>query len=218
MTLILSSQSSDSYFGLFSKDVQCTPENRGQHLYHSKMLRLFGTAEHCCNCVIHHVFATVSCYPSPQIMSSVKVMEGKPVLKWGPAVLDDHSPRGNTGCHCLGPWISGRYLLFLGGSTDIASFLLLFLFQHHLGCTRLTSKLDITAATSLTFTTSPFITQGMLVLWLLSFIHRESTLELLSPQPLQHLPDLSSSKVLGMSSSTAIQVNKAGATIIFRPS
>lgn len=45
---------------------------------------------------------------------------------------------------------------FLGGSTDIASFFLPFHSQHHLGCARLTSKLDITAAASLTFTTSPF--------------------------------------------------------------
>lgn len=53
---------------------------------------------------------------------------------------------------------------FLGGSTDIASFLLPLLSQYHLGCARLTSKLDITAATYLTFTTSPFTTQGMIVL------------------------------------------------------
>lgn len=56
MTLILSSWSNVSYFGLFSKNVQCTPGNRGRQLFHNKLLRTFGTAEHCCNCVIHHGF------------------------------------------------------------------------------------------------------------------------------------------------------------------
>lgn len=95
--------------------------------------------------------------PTLQIMSSVKVMcRRKASTQVRPCCIDDHSPRGNTGSHYLGPWISGRYLLFLGGSTDMASFLLPFHSQHHLGCARLTSKLDITAAASLTFTTSPF--------------------------------------------------------------
>lgn len=61
MTLILYSQSSVSYFGLFSKDVQCAPEIRGQQLFHNKVLRLTVATVS----FVMDIFPTVNYYPSP---------------------------------------------------------------------------------------------------------------------------------------------------------
>lgn len=105
--LIFSVSISD--FGLSSEDAKRAPENRGQQPLHTK--RCGGTLA--LQSAIATVWSLMDIFPTVNYYPSTFSI-GKPALKWAPAVLDDHSPRGKTSFHCLGPWILGRYLLFLG--------------------------------------------------------------------------------------------------------
>lgn len=139
---------------LFSKEVQCTPEKRGQQLFHNKLLRLFGTAEHCCNCNSSYIYFPLSvAIPALQITSSVKLMcrrkdstQVRPCWTWWsqPQRQDKLLLLGTMNFRKISPFFGG------GGSTD-RIFSPSISVSNHLGCTRLTSKLDITAATSSTF-------------------------------------------------------------------
>lgn len=105
----------------------------------------------------------------------------------------------------------------VGGSTVIASFLLPLLSQHHLGCTKLTSKLDITAAWSLTFTTSPFYHWGnYCAVTPVTYSQRTTPGGTLTSASAAAAGSFLFKRL--KSSSTTIQVDKADATITFRPS
>lgn len=158
-----------------------------------------GYISHCCQFLSQHLLNNKICQAGVQKESH---HSGEPLLYLITV------PEVRQVATAWGHEFQADISFFLGKDTDIAFFIFPSLSQHRLDCARGMPKLDITAATTLTITTSSFTAQGMIVLGLLPFIHRELPLELPPPQPLQLLPDPPSSEGLGVSSSTTILGDK----------
>lgn len=180
MTLVLPSQLPSQILGCLLK-MSSVLKNRVQQLLHVEMcwgpLALQSTIATVWSLV--DVFRAVNYYPSTfLIMNSVKAGVQESHHSSEPQLyLMIKVPEVSWVTTAWGCEFQADVSFFLDEDTDIASFLLPSLSQCHLGCAGGMPKRDITAATSLTITTSPFSAQGMIVGWLLSFNHRELPLE-----------------------------------------